>query len=58
MGKPKPSSRPPDLALVALALIVSVSVLASMRPVPAMALAILAAVGWCLWLEDHPPLDL
>ena len=54
----KPSSRPPELALVALVLIVSVSVLASMRPVPAMMLAIFAAIGWCIWLDRHPPLDL
>ena len=54
----KPFSRPPELAVVALVLIVSVSVLASMRPVPAMALAILGAIGWCIWLDHHPPLDL
>jgi hypothetical protein len=58
MGMGKPFSRPPDLAVVSLALLVSVSVLASMRPVPAMAVAILAAVGWCIWLDRHPPLDL
>ncbi len=55
----KPSSRPSDLAVVALVLIVSVSVLAWMRPVPAMALAMLAAIGWSIRLDHHhPPLDL
>ena len=54
----KPSSRPPGLALVAVALIFSISVLESMRPIPSMMLAIVAAVGWCIWLDRHPPLDL
>jgi len=47
-------SRPPDLAVVALAVIGLVAVLAAMPPSASMGLAVLAAVSWCIWLDGHP----
>jgi flagellar biosynthesis component FlhA len=50
----KPFSPPPDLAVVALAVMILVAVLSAMPPFASMALAVLAAVSWCIWLDRHP----
>ena len=50
----KPFSAPPDLAVVALAVMTCVAVLSVMPPFASMALAVLAAVSWCIWLDHHP----
>jgi hypothetical protein len=48
------SSHPPELAIVALVVIASSFVLSAMPPFLSMALAVLAAVSWCIWLDRHP----
>ena len=50
----KPSSRPPDLVVAALAVMTVVAVLSVMPPFASMGLAVLAAVSWCIWLDRHP----
>ena len=51
MGK---ASRPPELALAGL-VIMSVTVLfAALPPFAGMAVAVVAAVSWCIWLDRHP----
>ena len=50
----KPFSAPPDLAVVALAVMTFVALLSAMPPFASMALAVLAAVCWCIWLDRHP----
>jgi hypothetical protein len=53
-GMGKPSSRPPDLVVAALAVMTLVGVLSVMTPFASMGLAVLAAVSWCIWLDRHP----
>lgn len=53
-GMGKPSSRPPDLVVVALAVMTVVGVLSAMPPFASMGLAVFAAVSWCIWLDRHP----
>jgi hypothetical protein len=50
----KGTSRPPELAVATLALLVTVLVLSSMPPALSMVVAICAALGWCFWLDHHP----
>ena len=47
-------SRPPQLAVAAVALLVMVLGLSVMPPALSMVVAICAALGWCFWLEHHP----
>jgi hypothetical protein len=48
------SPYPPGLALAGL-VVMSVAVLfAALPPFAGMALAVIAAVSWCLWLDRHP----
>jgi hypothetical protein len=50
----KPSSRPPELVVAALAVMTVVVVLSVMPPFASMGLAVLAAISWCIWLDRHP----
>jgi hypothetical protein len=51
MGK---SSHPPELALAALVVMTAAVLFAALPPFAGMALAVIAAVSWCLWLDRHP----
>jgi hypothetical protein len=48
------SSHPPDLAVAALAVIATVLVLSAMPPTLSLAVAVLTAISWCIWLDRHP----
>jgi hypothetical protein len=48
------SSRPPDLVVLALALVATVLVLSAMPASLSMTVAVLAAISWCIWLDRHP----
>ena len=51
MGK---SSHPPELVLAGLAVMTAAVLFAALPPFTGMALAVVAAVSWCLWLDRHP----
>jgi len=51
MGKP---SHPPELALAGLVVLTAVILFAAMPPFTGMALAVIAALSWCVWLDRHP----
>lgn len=47
-------SHPPELVLAVLVLMTSIAVLAALPPFVSMALAVVSAVSWCIWLDRHP----
>jgi hypothetical protein len=50
----KPVSRPPELVVAALVVMTIIGLLAAMPPFVGMAVAVIAAISWCLWLDRHP----
>jgi len=50
----RPTSRPHELALAAIMVLTSVLLLAWMPPFFSMAVSVLAAISWCLWIDRHP----
>lgn len=51
MRKP---SHPPELALAGLVVMSAAVLLAALPPFAGMAVAVVAAVSWCIWLDRHP----
>jgi dolichol kinase len=51
MGKP---FRPPELALAGLVVMSAAVLFSVLPPFAGMALAVIAAVSWCIWLDQHP----
>jgi hypothetical protein len=45
---------PPAFAMAAFAVMTSVAVLSAMPPFASMAVAVVAAISWCIWLDRHP----
>jgi hypothetical protein len=50
----RPTTRPPELALAAIVILAAILLLSWMPPFFSMALSVLAAFSWCLWLDRHP----
>jgi hypothetical protein len=50
----RPTSRPPELALAAIVVLTSALLLSWMPPFFSMAVSVLAAISWCLWIDRHP----
>jgi hypothetical protein len=48
------SSRPPELALAGLVVVSAAVLFAALPPFTGMALAVISAVSWCVWLDRHP----
>ena len=48
------SSRPPELALAGLVVVSAAVLFAELPPFTGMALAVISAVFWCIWLDRHP----
>ncbi len=48
------SSHPPELALAGLVVMSAAVLFAALPPFTGMALAVIAAVFWCVWLDRHP----
>jgi hypothetical protein len=52
-GMDRPS-RPPELALAGLVVMSAALLFAALPPFTGMALAVVAAISWCIWLDRHP----
>jgi len=50
----KQVSRPPDLAIATLVVMTAIALFSVMPPFTGTALAVVAAISWCIWLDRHP----
>ena len=47
-------SKPPELAMAGLMVMSAAVLFAELPPFMSMALAVIAAVSWCIWLDRNP----